>query len=310
MWSFAYTLVSMGIGFVLTRLLRLPAWVTPAICFNNTTSLPLLLIQSLDVTGVLSSLLIPDADTTPAAIKRAKSYFLVCSIVSNSLTFARGPKLLDGEDSPDEDDDKKEGIPGGEGINGSAGQRIEDIEHGLFKPIWLAHDDNANGHLHGIIDGHANGHANQDPTDDPTEETSLLPDTLVRHADAAGREVYNEGKKGWDKLPHWAQALLEFLYAFLNGPLIGAAIGALVGLVSSLHRVFFADQVDGGIFTGWLTSSLANVGGLFASLQVVVVVGVKLSGSLRRMKRGEESGKVPWVPMCLVLGVRFLWWPM
>ena len=286
----------MAIGFALTRILHLPSWTTPAICFNNTTSLPLLLIQSLEATGILSRLLMSDSDTTSAAITRANSYFLVCSIVGTSLTFAMGPKLLDGEESPDEEEeDKKHDNPDDEGVNGGGVEGTEDVERGRIQPTRHA-------------SGNANGNGSQDDGEEATEETSLLPDAVVRHGEAAGREGYKEGKKGWDKLPRWAQNFLEFMYAFINAPLIGAIIGAIIGLAPPLHKAFFADQQDGGIFKAWLTSSLENVGGLFASMQVVVV-GVKLSSSLRKMKRGEESGKVPWLPMCLVLFIRFLLWP-
>src|SRR4051794_14557185 len=44
-WSISYIVISLCIGTVATRFFKLPTWVTPAICFNNTTSLPLLLIQ-------------------------------------------------------------------------------------------------------------------------------------------------------------------------------------------------------------------------------------------------------------------------
>jgi hypothetical protein len=83
-----------------TKFLNLPQWVTPALSFNNTTSLPLLLVQSLQSTGILDSL-----DASSDTIDRAKSYFLVNAMVSNSLTFALGPRLLNGqnEDSPDEE---------------------------------------------------------------------------------------------------------------------------------------------------------------------------------------------------------------
>ena len=223
--------------------------------------------------------------------------------MSNSLTFALGPGLLDGEDTPDEEeeDDKKQDD---QDANGSGEEGADDVEQGRFKPAWLANGDD-----NGLANEDLLGHATQDDGEEATEDTSLLPDTLVRHADAAGHGVYKEGKKGWDKLPHWTQDFLVFMYAFLNGPLIGALIGAVVGIVPQLHRAFFSDQANGGIFTAWLTSSLSNVGGLFASLQVVVV-GVKLSGSLRKMKRGEDSGTVPWVPMFLVLGIRFVVWPL
>lgn len=65
-------------------------------------------------------------------------------------------------------------------------------------------------------------------------------------------------------------------------------------------------MVDG--LNSWLTASLKNIGQLFVTLQVVVA-GVTLSSSLRKMKRGEEGGSVPWLPAILVLTVRFLFWP-
>ncbi|KAK3059562.1 hypothetical protein LTS18_010540, partial [Coniosporium uncinatum] len=73
--------------------------------FNNTTSYPLLLIQSLDETGILNGLIVTD-ETTSAAIERAKSYFLIFATVSSCLTFAVGPRLIDTEHAPDEDDFK------------------------------------------------------------------------------------------------------------------------------------------------------------------------------------------------------------
>jgi hypothetical protein len=67
---------------------------------------------------------------------------------------------------------------------------------------------------------------------------------------------------------------------------IGALIGAVIGLASPLHKAFFNEPSDGGIFKAWLTASVKNVGDLFAALQLVVV-GAKLSGSLLKMKKGE-----------------------
>ncbi|MCJ1479461.1 hypothetical protein MMC13_008147 [Lambiella insularis] len=282
-WALFYTLSSMLLGFAFTRLFKFPSWITPAICFNNTTSLPLLLIQSLESTGILKSLLRSDTDTTSEAVKRAKSYFLVCAVVGTSLTFALGPKLLDGEESPDEPGDKKAESENEE-------ERDGDVEQAHQQP-------------------HPSEHASEDDHHSINEETSLLPNWAVREGEQLGHEGYDEGLKYWIRLPLWAQKLLDFLYAFLNAPLIGALIGLVLGLAPPLHRVFFNDQNDGGIFNAWLTTSLENIGGLFATLQVVVV-GVKLSSSLRKMKRGEDSGEVPWRPMIFIITVRFIIWPM
>lgn len=87
---------------------------------------------------------------------------------------------------------------------------------------------------------------------------------------------------------------MSFLYQFRNAPVIEAVLGAIIGLVPPLHRVFFADTEQGGYSKARLASSVKNIGGLFAALQVIVV-GVKPSQSQRKMKRGEDSGAVPGV---------------
>lgn len=275
----------MLLGFVTTRIFKFPSWVTPALCFNNTTALPLLLIQSLESTGILDKLLMSDTDTSSAALARANSYFLVNAIVGNSLTFALGPKLLDAEESPEEEE--------GENKN-----KADDNERSGNGPQDAEQGNQPNGHAENHPDG-----------EDPTEQTSLLPDPVVRGGEEAGRTGFRQGKKGWDKLPKWAQSFLDFLYAFLNAPLIGAIIGVTIGLVPPLHKAFFSEPQEGGIFTAWLTSSTKSIGQLFAALQVVVV-GVKLSSSLRKMKKGEDSGKVPWVPATFILFTRFIIWPV
>ncbi|KAL8948422.1 MAG: hypothetical protein Q9222_005388 [Ikaeria aurantiellina] len=277
-WSLAYTLISMLLGVILTKMLKLPSWVTPALSFNNTTSLPLLLIQSLSSTGILKSLLMSEDDTTDAALNRAKSYFLVCAIVSNSLTFSLGPRLLDHEEAPDPDQSEGKGQP-----------RDED-------PHKVSNQ--------GEGDDQADGQANSEAT----ENTSLLPEYVVSHGGQAKKGAYNRGKSVWDRLGPRARSTIDLLYAFLNAPLIGAITGAVIGLTPPLHKAFFDEPQQGGIFKAWLTSCIQNVGNIFAALQVVVV-GVKLSKCLRKMKRGEASGRVPWLPSTIVLLMRFVIWP-
>jgi hypothetical protein len=48
---------------------------------------------------------------------------------------------------------------------------------------------------------------------------------------------------------------------------------------------------------------------LFASMQIIVV-GVKLSQSMRRMKRGEDSGVLHTPSLVLVTIIRFIIWPL
>ncbi|PYI33551.1 auxin efflux carrier superfamily [Aspergillus indologenus CBS 114.80] len=115
-WSTIVVFASLLIGKLGERVLRLPAWVTAACAFNNTTALPLLLIQSLESTGSLKRLL-KDGDSVSDAVERSQSYLLICAVVSNLLTYVVGPKLLQQADAGGE------GAEGGEG--GDAGGRSE-----------------------------------------------------------------------------------------------------------------------------------------------------------------------------------------
>jgi predicted permease len=271
-WSISYTLLSVLFGRILTRIFKLPAWVAPAIAFNNTTSLPLLLIQSLKQTQILDAILI-GGESGSQAMDRAESYFLVNAMVSNSLTFALGPRLLrpGDEDASDEQEE-----------NEADGQANED---GESSDMERGPD--------GIID----------------EETSLLPQRLTKPTNRVGKRGYLKTRKWYNDLSPWLQETLEITWQFANAPLLGAIVGAVIGLTPALHRLFFSPSNEGGYFNAWLTTSIKNIGELFASMQIIVV-GVKLSTSMLRMKRGENSGEVRKGSLAIVTLVRFIIWPL
>ena len=188
-----------------------------------------------------------DSDSMSDAINRAQSYFLVCAIVSNSLTFSIGPRLLDHEEAPEETE--------GKSLPDNADQRCNQSQY----PI----DDDTETANQGDQEAH-----NQNGNSWPTENTSLLPHSIVRQGAKVGRYGYAKGKGVWEKLSPKTRNILDLLYAFLNAPLIGAVIGALIGLAPPLHRAFFAPSENGGIFKAWLTSCIQSVGKVFAALQV------------------------------------------
>lgn len=253
------------LGWGLIKAFKLPSWVTPALAFNNTTSLPLLLIQSLDAAGILTSL-----DSSSDVIGRAKSYFLVNAMISNSLTFAIGPKFLDCSEDIEASESKED-----KNDYQSEDERLENQEQEAERE---------------------------------NEETSLLPNRAARGATRASYDTYNTSAAYFHRLPDFIQKTVFALWEFVNPPMIGAALGALIGLVPALHRLFFSTQQEGGYLNAWLTSALQNVGDLFAALQVIVV-GIKLSASMLKWKKGESSGSMPWLPFCIVVLVRFAVWP-
>ncbi|KAI2640459.1 auxin efflux carrier [Hypomontagnella submonticulosa] len=289
-WATIFTISSLAIGKALVRFFRLPNWAVPAIAFNNTESLPLLLLQSLEATGVLSSLV--GSDDTSDGIERARTYFLACSVINNTITFSQGAKWITGEQqSPGEDNssdpESQQTQDHEQGDEAAEGQQQQREGEGAWSPEGTGEDN--------------------DPSD-PNERTSLLPSKVVYWERKMGNDLISVLRGYYHTWPKPVQRSIAAIGALFNPPFIGAAIGLILGLTPPLHRLFFNDMDEGGYFKAWLTSSLRNVGELFVSLQVIVV-GVKLSLSLRLMKEGEEGGKLPLGTVLSVISVRFILWP-
>ncbi|OTA64514.1 hypothetical protein K449DRAFT_392582 [Hypoxylon sp. EC38] len=281
-WATIFTVTSIAIGKAAVALFRLPKWAVPAIAFNNTESLPLLLLQSLETTGVLSALV--GAGQASGGIERARTYFLACSVINNTITFSQGAKwITDDQESSGQDNtaDPENQRPQ------ENGQR-DDASEEQRSP--------------------------RDPDDgsgstEPDERTSLLPGKVLYWERRMGNDLTSLFRGYFRAAPKPVQKALAAIATFFNPPFIGAVIGLIIGLSPPLHRIFFNDMNEGGYFKAWLTSSLKNIGELFVSLQVIVV-GVKLSLSLRLMKGGEEAGKLPLGTVLCVIFIRFILWPV
>ncbi|KAI1105242.1 auxin efflux carrier [Jackrogersella minutella] len=286
-WATIFTVISIGIGKASVALFRLPKWAVPAIAFNNTQSLPLLLLQSLEATGVLASLV--GAGQTSDAIERARTYFLACSVINNTITFSQGAKWITGEQKSSEQDNSTD----------PESQQSQQDGYGSGEQRPRA---DSNGHLTGESDD------GDDDSGDPGERTSLLPRKVVYWEHKVGNGFTSVFRRCFYAAPIFVQKTFAAIGMFFNPPSIGAAIGLAIGLSPPLHRLFFNGMSEGGYFNAWLTSSLRNIGELFVSLQVIVV-GVKLSLSLRLMKEGEDTGKLPLGTVLCVIFIRFILWP-
>lgn len=296
LWAFMCHFISFLIGISAHLVFGLPDWTTAAIMFNNTTSYPLLLIQSLEQTGILSKLLAED-ETTRELIARAKSYFLVFATVSSCLTFAVGPRLIDTEHAPDSDDDLT--------IDEDSSPRTSTT---LFNEPQLEE---------GTFPAH------------PSERTRLLsPDRELRerHKSVTNITFFPSKPKfttvkrrpryipdvRWSDLSARTQWWLLFFYDFLNAPLLGALLGVLIGLTPVLHRAFFSATYNGGIFTAWLTESWKNIGGLFVPLPLIVA-GISLYTSHQDSKQaigGTPRSGTPLATTLFILVIRFVVWPI
>ena len=289
-WAIAAHFVSFLIGITAHYVLKMPNWITCAIMFNNTTSYPLLLIQSLQETGILSHLITDEP--TRDAIERAKSYFLVFATVSSCLTFAVGPRLIDDEHAPDPPDDKDNEDYGEDGLE------QDDEEVGLDEetPIlsWSHRASRAS------VSFFPSRPLAEDPLSRPFSTYDRRPSVIP--------------KRQWITLGPRTKWWLLFLFDFLNAPILGASVGAVVGLVPALHRAFFNDTDEGGIFTAWLTVSLQTVGSVFVPLPVVIA-GVSLYLAVKHARThassvdGQENS-IPWATIIFVLVIRFVVWPV
>jgi auxin efflux carrier family protein len=285
-WAFIAHFVSFLIGSLAHLLLGMPDWITVAIMFNNTTSYPLLLVQALDQTGILSSLIVTD-ETTKAAIERAKSYFLVFATVSSCLTFAVGPRLIDSEHAPEpEEEDAKP--DDGESAD-------EEQQAGTDERTALIN------------------RPDQDPFRRRASK-SFFPSSRTTAAPAP-EVVYDRRpslvtRRRWLTLSPRTKWWLLFIADFFNAPLLGAVLGAIIGLVPALHVAFFSGTKDGGIFTAWLTASFKTVGSLFVPLPVLVA-GVSLYLATRRpASEQNRDSSLSYATTAFILGVRFVLWPV
>ena len=279
-WAIIYNVLSIILGRVLCRIFNLPRWTIPSIAFNNTTSLPLLLIESLQTTGILTPL-VGNGEETSDAVTRARTYFLVSAVVSHALTFGLGGSELKGDDEDAPDDNKKQNGYD----NGAPRQRYRDDPE--------AQDDDEN----------------EDEDDsDSAPDTSLLPHAVNHHVHRVNKKTNTAVNRFMEKLPGFLQRAILAVYEFMTPPLVGALIGGVIGFAPPLHTLFFADSNEGGYFNAWLTQSIKNIGQLFVTLQVVVV-GVKLAQALRKEKRGENTGTLNWLPVTIVVVVRYFIWP-
>lgn len=212
-------------------MLKLPSWVTPSCIFNNTTSLPLLLIQSLESSGSLRTLASKD-ETVSDAVHRAQSYLLVCAVVNKTMAYAIGPHLLEKNTEDDRESRRRSSAGFDTGANA-------DEENG----------QNSNDEMTSLLPQSA-------------QEVSSKTDLRIKYV------MSRLSARLPDKLK---EELLSFESPFVKDAMLGVTIGAIIGLVPTLHKAFFRPSYKGGIFNAWLTSSVNNIGQLFTSLQMFTV---------------------------------------
>jgi auxin efflux carrier family protein len=319
LWAIVCHLVSFLIGIAAHFWFGMPDWTTVALMFNNTTSYPLLLISALEQTGILKSLIVNKGEGTEEAVERAKSYFLVFATVSSCLTFAVGPRLIDSEHAPeqpekhesqDEPFDAVENYYANQD-NGTANETTgllapptSNNENGLrSRPSTISFAENA------FWPSRRETSRAATPAHSPERARRSSVQLQIQQ----NRRSSIVPKKHWYTLSPRAKWWALFVGDFFNAPLLGALLGAVIGLVPALHRAFFNDTYEGGIFTAWFTASLRSIGQLFVPLPVVVA-GVSLYTAMAEARKAAKEGKsekrMPWGTVSFIMVVRFVVWPL
>ncbi|KAI9641019.1 hypothetical protein NHQ30_010446 [Ciborinia camelliae] len=303
-WACVTHTISFLLGAGAHFIFGMPDWITATIMFNNTTSYPLMLIQALDQTGLLNPLLLEDGGVGSHAVEQAKSYFLVYSVVSSCLTFAIGPRMMDTEfaiDPPEEEEDLLSALA--QVQQDREGESEEDSDGLNF----------VTEHTNLLSPRHRSARSSKSTSFFPSRRDSITPPSRdTNRAIVYERRPSVISRRRWFELSDRVRWWVLLFYDFINAPLLGAAAGAIVGLSPILHRAFFNETVDGGIFTAWLTASLENIGILFVSLPVVGA-GVSLYSAVTKKSekgKGKQTISTPWFITLYVLAVRFAIWPV
>ncbi|KAH7341141.1 auxin efflux carrier [Rhizoctonia solani] len=96
-------LVSYLVGVTSRRALKSPRWTVAAFIFNNATSLPLLLLDSLEKTGTIRIVIGKDGGSVADAVTRGRTYLLIAALVGNMGRFAFGPDIMGPKQNNDSD---------------------------------------------------------------------------------------------------------------------------------------------------------------------------------------------------------------
>ncbi|EPQ54205.1 hypothetical protein GLOTRDRAFT_44443 [Gloeophyllum trabeum ATCC 11539] len=239
-WGAFSSLIAHLVGWAGMAALNLPAWTIVASGRANANALPLLLLHSLENTGVLDSLK-KEGESVSTTLDRAKSIVLLNSIIQQMVTFGLGPMVFridKARAKKDGGDDDPEGLRPGRQPHGYP--TVQDREH-----VGLLHD----------YDG-----------DDQDADDYTGP--LHRLEDVPNMELYSRLPPRMRKAVDAVSKPLNKVLAVFNPPLIGGIVALIIGITPPLHEAFLSKD---GIFYNTLTEAVSNLGQLFVTLQMFVL---------------------------------------
>lgn len=200
LWGLISTAIALLIGWAGQSLFGLKYWTIIACGRPNSNALPLLLLQSLESTGVISHLS-RNGDDIKTTLSRAKSLLLLNAIVQQIITFQIAPAILRLDDGRRKDS-------GGPGT----------LRPGPGRTLPIVQDAERVGLLDDA-DEHEDSHRDDGRT--------------------ALRPVEDMPDYRWPQSVKFVQRPLQNIWRFMSPPLIGAMIALVVGVGLLRLYVFF-----------------------------------------------------------------------
>ncbi|KAJ9099766.1 hypothetical protein QFC21_003764 [Naganishia friedmannii] len=232
--SLGFQLISFAFGVIGWKLLRMPQWIVPCVVFNNATSLPLLLLESLGTTGTLKQLM-RDGESMDDVLNRGRVYLLINALVCNLTRFAFGPYLLQ-QDTTLKLTYSEFSYPI---------RRLKEVKD------QLPSIDEIPNMLRSTEEGE---YPNVAPYPSTSDETQPL---LSRQR--ATRVSKNIGQK--------LKATCLKIGEYTNPPMLGGGVAIILGMIPFMRHALFDDT---GVLSG-VADSIKNLGKLYTILTMFVL---------------------------------------
>ncbi|KAM5531279.1 hypothetical protein V8D89_015080 [Ganoderma adspersum] len=288
LWGLASSILGHVLGYAGKRALALPYWTIVACGRPNANVLPLLLLQSLEHTGVLDTLS-RRGENVAGTLRRAKGLVLLNAVVQETVTFQLAPGIIARDRAPAKPHHghrhDTEGQVGADSAGERERQRLRPdprrVPSDLRDPGhvgWLEEDEDV-----------VQGQGDSRPT---SENGSTHRHALDDIADHRGPGRYCPRPLRFLERP------TEVFHHYVSPPLLGAVLALIIGIIPPLHRAILDE--DGALYSS-ATQTVVNLGELFPALQAFTV-----GAELALVRSTHPGGRATlWV-----LSVRFVLAPL
>ncbi|KAI5450380.1 hypothetical protein NCC49_003162 [Naganishia albida] len=258
--SLVFQLLSLLFGLVGWKLFRMPQWIVPCMVFNNATSLPLLLLESLGNTGTLKQLM-RDGESIDEVLNRGRVYLLINALVCNLTRFAFGPYLLQ--------QDSESNLNWSFLEFSNPAQKLKELKDQLPSPEDLNPFNTAE----------EGDYPNVAPYSSSSDNNETQPLLTKQRAKRVSNNIGSKLKAAW-----------ETVSEYLNPPMMGGGVAVILGLIPFMRHALF----DNTGFLSPIAESVKNLGKLYTVLQMFVL------GAHLYSKQGGRPAVLPMIYLLVV----------